>query len=172
MRYIAQTIVFLSLAAVAFLASADGPFEKPPQQPVFVPTKKSDDEFSRAAAEARRTLPAFRTLLKRPMKEAMPLVKKRFENGRNAVYLWSLIVKVEPDGFITETFEAPQAFPELKAGTQLFIKNADVVDWMLIDNGTMHGGYTSRLQRSRLPEDQRENFDNYVGARQYAPLPP
>ena len=48
---------------------------------------------------------------------------------------------------------------------------ADVADWAVVIAGVMHGGYSMRMQRARLPEDERASYDEYVGASSYAPLP-
>lgn len=164
--------VFLIPTMIGGIALAENKFEKPQDQPLFMSTKKGDPEFAKTESEARRTISVFRLLIARGTPNNMPLVKKRFVRKSERILLWLRVTKVETSGFVAETFEAPPEFPELKTGTKLFIKDSEVSDWMLDDNGTLHGGYSIRLQRSKLPEEQRASFDKFIGAERYAPLPP
>ena len=48
------------------------------------------------------------------------------------------------------------------------VANADVMDWMVNDDGTLHGGFSLRLARSRLPHAERPGFDRHIGVQTYA----
>ena len=52
-------------------------------------------------------------------------------------------------------------------GTVLLLDNADVLDWMVNDDGAIEGGYSLRLHRSRLPAAEQLAFDEHVGARRW-----
>jgi hypothetical protein len=70
-------------------------------------------------------------------------------------------------------FEAPPEFPSLKAGTIKSVPDVEVADWAIIDDdGLVNGGFSLRLARSRLPENERASYDSYIGAKAYAPMFP
>lgn len=100
------------------------------------------------------------------------MVKTRFSrpNG-DSMWLWLSVHGLTDDGFTAEVFEAPPEFPALMLGSRHAISNSQVADWAYIQSGVMHGGYSLRVQRSRLPEDQRAVYDSFIGASSYAPLP-
>jgi uncharacterized protein YegJ (DUF2314 family) len=65
-------------------------------------------------------------------------------------------------------FEVP---PELQewhwAGQRLEFEGDSAFDWMVNDDGAIHGGFTLRVTRNRLPESERDAFDNYIGAKHW-----
>ena len=42
------------------------------------------------------------------------------------------------------------------------------LDWMVNDGGILHGGFSIRYQRSRLPESERSAYDAHIGVTEYA----
>jgi len=68
-------------------------------------------------------------------------------------------------------FEVPAGFEKWhEVGEQLVFEADQVFDWMILDDGHLHGGFTLRVQRERLPEAEREGYDQYVGVRVYEPV--
>ena len=70
--------------------------------------------------------------------------------------------------FIAEFFEVPATFTDYAVGDQLEISSESVLDWMVNDGGVLHGGYSIRYQRSRLPDDEYPAFDEHIGVTKYA----
>ena len=46
--------------------------------------------------------------------------------------------------------------------------DADVLNWMINENGTLHGGYSLRYGRAGMDAAAQENFDRHVGVTVYA----
>lgn len=42
---------------------------------------------------------------------------------------------------------------------------------MVLQEGHLHGGYTLRITRARLPEAERGPYDHTIGVSVYEPLP-
>ncbi|ASE62039.1 DUF2314 domain-containing protein [Chryseobacterium indologenes] len=79
----------------------------------------------------------------------------KFKN-KNDVFVWLENIKIEDEyykGVLAETGE-PKIIPR-----------DDVVDWMLIDNQRLLGGYTIRHYCNNLSEDERINFEITCGFR-------
>ena len=155
--------------AVTGVAMSQSRFDDAPSEPVFMALPRVDLEL--IAGEAQSTLDHFRILISGP--DLLPIVKARFENAAgDAIHLWLSVESAQVDGFEAVSFEAPPEFPELASGAKRFIANDAIEDWAVSIDGVMHGGFSLRLQRSKLPEPDRQSYDNYVGAqRGWAPLP-
>jgi len=50
------------------------------------------------------------------------------------------------------------------------VPSTDIVDWLIVDEDGLHGGYTLRLERARLSPADQVAFDRDLGAR-LLPLP-
>ena len=86
------------------------------------------------------------------------------------LFLWLTAIEYNPASasYIGTFFEVPPELSEWHcAGQKLEFDGADVFDWMVNDDGILHGGFTLRVNRKRLPEGDREAFDRYVGVRQW-----
>lgn len=149
---------------------AESNFDQPQDEPLFIATSSESPEFQTALWDAFASLGHFRALVEKfSSSEAAPLVKLHFPE--DDLWLWLMVLATDDDGFFVESFEAPPELPHLKPGSRFFVSDEQVADWMLNDNGQLHGGYTLRLQRNLLPAEERPSFDTYVGVSEYLPLP-
>lgn len=152
-------------------AHAGSQFDRPSNEPVFMAMPNA--ALAEAARAASGTLPHFRTLLASTAStDAPPIVKTYIADpAGGGMWLWLSVDKATDAGFETHVFEAPPQFEQLSPGTQRFVPDEEVGDWSIIVAGVLHGGYSLRLQRARLPEAEREAYDRHIGAVSYAPLP-
>lgn len=150
---------------------ATSKFEQAQDQPLFMAMPNA--ELAEAAKAARASLPHFVSLLaSNPAGDASPMIKTYIADPKGGgMWLWLSVEKPTDSGFNALVFEAPPEFAELSPGSRRFVPNNQVADWAVVFSGVMHGGYSLRLQRSRLPEGERQSFDKYIGASSYAPLP-
>ena len=152
-------------------------FEEPQAEPLFTAISATDQELKGAFARTSQTMPEFQTHVLRPgdhICSAKLSFKDPHESERAGkdvlLYLWLTAVTYDADtGTYTGTFfEVP---PELQewhwADQRLEFEADDVFDWMVNDDGSLHGGFTLRINRSRLPESEREAFDNYIGVKHW-----
>lgn len=47
---------------------------------------------------------------------------------------------------------------KLEAGEKITVQEEDVVDWMIVEDGKLIGGYTIRLAVQRMTPEERERF--------------
>jgi uncharacterized protein YegJ (DUF2314 family) len=128
-----------------------------------------DPEYQQTIADAKRTLPEFRRRLGGCEKtDAIPSVKIRLTDGDDVAFIWLTCARVEGDAFVAIVFEIPAEFTHVKVGDRIRVVEADVLDWMINDSGVLHGGFSVRYQRSKIPESERASFDEYVGVSEYA----
>jgi uncharacterized protein YegJ (DUF2314 family) len=137
---------------------------------------KDDPAFAEAIVHAQDSLPEFRQILAEPKHSraagAIRMVKVFVSEGTQSMWLWLNVESDDGHGFAASVFEAPPEFPSLKAGTIKSVPDSEVADWAVIDDdGLVNGGFSLRLARCRLPENERASYDSYIGAKVYAPLP-
>jgi uncharacterized protein YegJ (DUF2314 family) len=80
------------------------------------------------------------------------------------------LVDVSGDTSIGELFEVPPEFPNYSSGQRLEVSSHDITDWCIVRSGTVIGGFSRRLQRSKVDPKYRRQFDLYSGMISYAPL--
>lgn len=79
----------------------------------------------------------------------------KFKNSEN-VYVWLENVKIEGNYYLGNLAE--------NGNSQKILIN-DVVDWMIIENGRLIGGYTIRHYRNTLDDEAKINFDIDFGVK-------
>ena len=142
---------------------------------------QSDATFQVAYARAATTLPQFVERIPRGG-DVFCSAKLRFRDPDESerlgedrfVFLWLSAVSyhVGERVFSGTFFEVPPEFQKWhQVGQRLAFDPDDIFDWMVLDKGHLHGGFTLRLTREKLPESERESYDRYVGVSVYEPLP-
>jgi len=150
-------------------------------EPKFVAIASADAEFRAAYAQAAATLPHFIALLQK-QDDAIFSAKLRFRDpdeserlGKDQfAFIWLSWVEYDPDDrvFSGEFFELPAEFRKWHhVGQQLVFEPEDIFDWMVLRDGHLHGGFTLRVSRSRLPANKQKDYDRHVGVSVYEPLP-
>jgi len=139
--------------------------------PKFDQVRSADADYQKTIQDARASLGRFREMLPddgSPRFDAM--VKTEVIEGDNRAFMWLLNTRTSGSGFVAEFFEIPPSLAPRKVGDSLQIAEESVMDWMVNDNGVLHGGYSIRYHRSQLPEDERADYDAYIGVTRYAEL--
>jgi len=127
----------------------------------------SDNPAMRNAEEkARETLDQFRQIMKKHP-DINPMIKVRIEDINASSRMWLFVDKVEPNGFKAHLFEVPSGFEKYQAGDSFTIKDTDILDWMINNNGEVNGAYTIRVQRESMSEKERKEMDEYMGIDKY-----
>ncbi len=137
--------------------------------PSFAQVNSSDPEYQETVARAHATIDSFRAMLPSdgaPRFEAM--VKTEVINGDNRAFLWLANTRVRGEAFVAEIFEVPATFGNCAVGEEFEIHLDELLDWMMNDNGILHGGFSLRYHRSHLAATERTAFDEHIGVTGYA----
>ncbi|RCS44741.1 DUF2314 domain-containing protein [Bremerella cremea] len=126
----------------------------------------SDPAYQECVAKARESLDEFRSMIPRYDSHSC-LIKTRLDDGQSSGFVWLFNTTISGNSFTAELFEVPPSVSLLKVGQVLEVAFADVIDWMINDDGTLHGGFTLRYHRAKLPPDERAEFDAHVGVTKY-----
>ena len=127
-----------------------------------------DPDLQQTIQDAQETLPEFRALLRLPGEaNALVAVKTRLTVGAASAEVWLMVITTTREGFVTSAIEASPALPGVAIGDRFDVNSGAVLDWMYNMGGILHGGFSLRYQRSRLPINQHAWFDERIGVTQY-----
>jgi uncharacterized protein YegJ (DUF2314 family) len=126
-----------------------------------------DVERDAAIAAARATLPLFLARLAKET-EATVVYGARVEVSGHDVWLDSVMRRGERLAGIVDGGDDTAGGPV--PGSVILVPLSAVIDWAIGVGDAVEGGYTLRLERSRLNEVDKAAFDAALGA-PFAPLP-
>lgn len=135
-------------------------------EPLVTAFSEEDKDMSAAMAKARDTLPEFERRLKNPPESQAHLaLKARFDENGEVEHMWINDVQITDGGYRGTLGNEPVHVTSVKFEDPVMISRDRVSDWMAIDDGTLVGGFTLRVQRARMSNEQRKEFDESVGFR-------
>lgn len=119
----------------------------------------TDAELEAAMQQARDSLPTFIETIATPHTDrTLVAVKVRFTPpGESPQDIWVDEVTYT-DGVFRGSVGDDIPALRLKFGQKIVIDEQDIVDWMIVEDGKLIGGYTIRLAMQRMSADERERF--------------
>lgn len=133
-------------------------------------TNNDDPAYQATVTNAQQSLEVFKEKIS-DLTQAIHMLKTIVTDGEESSYLWLNNVEIRKDGFTASPFEVPTSFRTITPGQKINVKPADVLDWMIIDEGFAHGGYSIRFLRSQKPLNEQLRYDEFMGIKKYMPLP-
>ena len=165
-------------------AKSKSKFAESHDEPLFMAIPQADVAFQTAYRRAATTLPQFIKFIEQNqcLGDSFCSAKLRFRDPDESdrlgedryLFLWLSDVRYHARErvFSGTFFEVPPAFEKWhQVGQRLAFEPEDIFDWMVLDHGHLHGGFTLRVARQKLPEAERASYDRYVGVSVYEPLP-
>ena len=140
--------------------------EKNDHEAVVIDSPSDNPSMRNAEEKARQTLKEFREIIK-SKPEIYPMIKVRIEDINTASRMWLFVDEVEEGGFKAHLFEVPTDFEKYKAGDRFNVKDEEILDWMINDNGEVNGAYTIRVLRDEMSEEERKKMDEHMGVSRY-----
>ncbi|MFZ5902702.1 MAG: DUF2314 domain-containing protein [Chloroflexota bacterium] len=117
-----------------------------------------DAEFEQAVSRARESLDEFKTLLQSPNPtRTFAALKVRFTSPDGQQDIWVDNVTYE-DGEFHGLMGDDLPALRLAFGERVDVPVEDILDWMIVEDGRLIGGYTIRLAYSRMTPEEKEFF--------------
>lgn len=140
-------------------------------EPTFTGVPSNSDEYQLTIKKARSTLNEFKEILLTIPDSSFACLKfflPQEPESKNGAFIWLMNPQFE-DGFCYATlFELPEEFEWIEVGQLLKLDENELIDWYILsDTGELRGGYSLRYQRSKLPKDKQNDYDNYIGVKTY-----
>lgn len=119
------------------------------------------EELRWATEKARLTMRYFKECTLSPRADQSNFqVKASLVQGNHEEQLWlTEITCDESDIFYGVVSSAPSIIHNVSVGKKIGISIDQVVDWMIVEEGRLIGGYTIRAMRDRMEEKKRHIFD-------------
>lgn len=154
-------------------------FDVPQNEPLFIAIRNDDPAMLNAYAQAAGSLDRFRELLA-TRSNAVCSAKLKFRDPDESerlgedrfVYLWltSVHYHLPEKLFSAAFFEVPKELTKWhEVGQRLAFEADDIFDWMVLEDGHLHGGFTLRVAREALAPDERAAYDRFIGVSVYEP---
>ena len=127
----------------------------------------NDDKTMNAAIqEARDTLPLFIAALQSPSPGQTGFsIKAKFPYGNDdsAEHMWLSGLSYNGSVFEGKLDNEPIYIDGLHQGEVVSVSEANVTDWIIIDDGILLGGFTIHVIRDGMTEKDRQQFDQDMG---------
>jgi len=132
-------------------------------QPPVVNFEEDDKEMAAAIRKARESAPGFLAQLPRLRDRGDYFsVKVPIQVGSNVEHVWLSSPEVRNGIVYGAIGNEPVTGPH-KLGDQVSTPVSEISDWMAVRDGELFGGFTVFVARSRMPSEQRKEFDESIG---------
>lgn len=136
--------------------------------PYFHFVDSNDEDYQQTIQQAQKTLPKFCSMLPSdgaPRPEA--LIKIKLVQGEHQAFIWLNDTTWDGNHFTAKLFELPDTLSQYDVGDSITVSPKDLLDWMVNENGKLHGGFSLRYHRSRLSPSAQTDFDSAIGVSEY-----
>ena len=156
---------FLLLFSICILSCNSNKKIERQNEPTIYNVEENDVEMNKAIEKAKQTIDSFDYAFKNNSRVFTFFgLKKKFEENGNVEHIWiGNIQKIESGKYIGVIDNLPEKIKSVKLGDTVQIEKKEISDWMYIKKTELHGGYTIRLLRERMTEDERKKFDAESG---------
>ena len=129
-------------------------------EPAVHMISSDDPEMNSAIEQARASVTTFITSLQNPgQNQTYFSVKARIVDGEYSEHIWLYDVSYDGNQFSGKIGNNPLNVKNVSLGDKLTLDPSEISDWMIIENNKLVGGYTLRVLRNRLSEEERKKFD-------------
>lgn len=124
-----------------------------------------DAEYDRAFKRARASLDRLELLWSEPYQGTRTFMFKVCITGvRRPIFQWLELTQVSNTHYHGAVFETTDEIPTMTEGQILEVEKALALDWLVNDNGTIHGGFTLLAERQKLTPQQVSELDDQLMA--------
>jgi len=160
--YVAAVVLFL--AGYAFFNGGFGTLMDKARRDEVVLVEKDDPDMAAAFRKARETLPEFLALARAQQSTATKLaVKIAIPDGDGNEYFWLTQFAPRGDKYTGRINNTPRAAKQVKFGQVIEFSEAEIVDWLYMEDGKMRGNFTACALLKREPPDQVEAMKKQYG---------
>lgn len=137
--------------------------------PRFHHVRAGDPAYQQTIHDAQNSIDQFRQMLPADgTSRPDALIKTKLIDGDNHAFMWLSNTALDGDAFSAQLFEVPDTLPNHTIGDRHTVPLDSLLDWMVNDNGLLHGGFSLRYHRLGLSEPEKNEFDQHIGVTEYA----
>jgi uncharacterized protein YegJ (DUF2314 family) len=130
------------------------------REPRVTYVDENDPEMKAAIDKARESLPDFIQALKSPKPtQSMFSIKAPFSDGEDSEHIWLTPVSYDGEKFHGTISNRPDKLTNVRLGTKVTLEPKQLSDWMYLEGKRLVGGYTIRVLRKKMSDQERMEFD-------------
>ncbi len=125
-----------------------------------------DKEMLIAIEMARKTFDEFEKAVKSQNSKYQNFtLKKAYKSREGDEYLWikSVMFYAQKNTYVGIIGNVPMHTKEVQFDAIVEVDKHEISDWMYFENNVVRGGYTLRLLRSRMTDEEQRAFDKESG---------
>lgn len=157
-----KTKIALFLITLSLLSCKESNKIEREDQPAIYNVTNEDKDMNAAIEKANQTLADFNKALSNPKAEAQAL-KVQFPYSDGNEHMWVGNIEFKDGKYSGILNNDPEYVTEYKSGDKIEIDPSKISDWMYLENGKLFGGYTIRVLRDQMSEEERKQFDAESG---------
>ena len=162
--YVAAVVLFFASYAFFNDGFGGGTLVDKARRDEVALVEKDDPDMAAAFRKARETLPEFLALASAPPPTATNLaVKIAIPAGDDDEYFWVAQFAPRGDKYGGRINNTPRAAKQVKFGQVVEFSENEIVDWLYMEGGKMHGNFTACALLKREPPDQLEAMKKQYG---------
>ena len=120
--------------------------------------------MNKAIQAAMQTLNVFDTALKSKNSSYYYFaLKAKFDVEEGAEHIWLSDIGIQNTQYRGVIDNVPNSILGIKSGDTIKLDKSRITDWMYLEDGRLRGGYTIRVVRKHMTENERKAFDEENG---------
>jgi len=129
-------------------------------EPDVYTINSSDSKMNEAIENAKKSFDLFQNALtsKNPDFEYFS-IKQKFDTPQGGEHIWVQDITFVDSQFIGIIGNEPVNTNEVSLGDTITIDKNKISDWMYFDKGIVRGGFTIKVLRDQLTEEEQKSFD-------------
>lgn len=163
-RSISNSIILILICSLFLSSCQNGIIEKIKNDDI-IEFQKDDEIMNQAIAEANKTFKNFDDAFKQPQEgyESFAIKVKFDTEDGGGEHIWIGDLTSDGKSYSGTVNNEPQLTKAVKFGDRVTIDPKTISDWMYLDKGVLRGGYTIRVMKNNLSDDEKKAFDQEVG---------
>ncbi|EDM34819.1 hypothetical protein PBAL39_02945 [Pedobacter sp. BAL39] len=157
--------LFLFISCIfLFSCNPDQKVIKRAGEPDVLQIEGTDARMNGAIKKANETLSLFDAVLdsKDTLITGIAL-KVRFDTSNGGEHIWLTDVVKKNGHYNGVIGNSPTSTTAVKLGDTVLVPDEDISDWMYVEDGKLRGGYTIRVLRDQMSDQEKKTFDQENG---------
>ena len=141
----------------------DKTFLRRSANPDVYQVKENDPQLNQAIEKAKLTIQYFKNSLEQHNpNQTYFSIKTKLTDGNHIEHIWLDAVEISDNIVYGIANNAPTNLRNIELGAKIGVSEADISDWLIIEENRLIGGYTIRAIRDKMSRPQRELFESTI----------
>ncbi|WDE97057.1 DUF2314 domain-containing protein [Lentisphaera profundi] len=98
---------------------------------------------------------------------AKAVLKYTLSDHESKTHTWLSLQNVSETGFNAQVINLPPGFSDHEIGETIYLRDSEVLDWMVNVDGYIYGAYSLKELRQSMNKEEKNDFDKQLGVLQY-----